>query len=178
MSAITTHILDTSRGRPADGVHVTLEVEDGSAWTPLGTGLTDVDGRLRTLLDDGVRPRAAIHRLRLVTLDLAERLLGAHLLVARGPRHAPGGLHQGHAVGSGDGGEERAIAHDGLQHLDRSPELVLREGLGGRKLGARSVHGARFIANGARHARAFVQPPREMPSRGGAAILSVSPGRR
>ena len=74
MSAITTHILDTSRGRPADGVRVTLEVEDGSGWATLGTGLTDSDGRLRSLLADGVRPRAAIHRLSFEVADYFARL--------------------------------------------------------------------------------------------------------
>jgi 5-hydroxyisourate hydrolase len=63
MSAITTHILDTSRGRPAPGVEVTLEIEDGSGWRRLGQGKTDDDGRLRTLLPDGQRPAPAIHRL-------------------------------------------------------------------------------------------------------------------
>ncbi len=63
MSAITTHILDTSRGRPAHGVHVTLEIEEGGAWRAIGQGRTDEDGRLRTLLPDGVRPTAGIHRL-------------------------------------------------------------------------------------------------------------------
>ena len=64
MSAITTHILDTSRGKPAAGVHVTLEVEEGDGYVILGTGVTDADGRLRTLLPEGRRPRAAVHRLR------------------------------------------------------------------------------------------------------------------
>ncbi len=63
MSAITTHVLDTSRGRPAAGVHVTLEVQNGSTWVRLGTGETDTDGRQRTLLPDGHRPSVAVHRL-------------------------------------------------------------------------------------------------------------------
>jgi 5-hydroxyisourate hydrolase len=46
MSAITTHVLDTSRGRPAAGVPVRLEQADAV----LGSGVTDADGRLRTLL--------------------------------------------------------------------------------------------------------------------------------
>ena len=51
MSAITTHVLDTSRGRPAEGVPVTLEVQtaDGG-WAPVGKGATDADGRLKDLL--------------------------------------------------------------------------------------------------------------------------------
>ena len=51
MSAITTHVLDTSRGRPAAGVPVTLEARgEGGAWEELGRGFTDADGRLRDLL--------------------------------------------------------------------------------------------------------------------------------
>ena len=49
---ITTHVLDTSRGHPASGIHVTLEILDGTSWRRLGNGLTDEDGRLRTLLGD------------------------------------------------------------------------------------------------------------------------------
>jgi 5-hydroxyisourate hydrolase len=50
MSAITTHILDTSRGRPAAGVLVVLELLTGEGYRELGRGATDDDGRLRTLL--------------------------------------------------------------------------------------------------------------------------------
>ena len=47
---ITTHVLDTARGRPAAGVPVTLEFQllDGR-WAEIGRGETDSDGRLRTL---------------------------------------------------------------------------------------------------------------------------------
>ncbi len=50
MSGITTHVLDTARGRPAAGVPVTLETRSGGGWTTLGRGRTDADGRLRGLL--------------------------------------------------------------------------------------------------------------------------------
>ena len=49
MSGITTHVLDTARGRPAAGVPVVLELRDGDAWREVGRGTTDDDGRLRTL---------------------------------------------------------------------------------------------------------------------------------
>ena len=49
MSGITTHVLDTARGRPAAGVPVVLELRDGDAWREVGRGTTDEDGRLRTL---------------------------------------------------------------------------------------------------------------------------------
>jgi 5-hydroxyisourate hydrolase len=50
MGAITTHVLDTSRGRPAAGMLVTLErrTSDGS-WEPVGHAETDSDGRVREL---------------------------------------------------------------------------------------------------------------------------------
>jgi 5-hydroxyisourate hydrolase len=53
MSAITTHVLDTSRGRPAAGVAIRLERREGAGYTEVGSGSTDADGRLRTLLAPG-----------------------------------------------------------------------------------------------------------------------------
>jgi 5-hydroxyisourate hydrolase len=54
MSAITTHILDTSLGRPARGVPVILEFQDSTSdWQVIGTGMTDGDGRLCDLLSPG-----------------------------------------------------------------------------------------------------------------------------
>lgn len=53
MSAgITTHVLDTSRGRPASGVSVRLELKVGEDWQEVGRGETDADGRARQLLAD------------------------------------------------------------------------------------------------------------------------------
>jgi 5-hydroxyisourate hydrolase len=49
MSGITTHVLDTSRGRPADRVGVVLARKDGDAWTEVGRGTTDSDGRCKDL---------------------------------------------------------------------------------------------------------------------------------
>jgi 5-hydroxyisourate hydrolase len=64
MSAITTHVLDTSRGCPAAGVEVELEQLDArDSWTPIARGVTDADGRLRTLVPAGVRPVPGTYRL-------------------------------------------------------------------------------------------------------------------
>ena len=62
MSAITTHVLDTSLGRPAAGVAVRLDRKgSGGEWKPLGEGHTDADGRLRDLLpSDFVADRLAM----------------------------------------------------------------------------------------------------------------------
>ncbi len=64
---ITTHVLDTSAGRPATGVLVVLEMRRGDAWEPVGQGRTDDDGRLRDLLPDGRGAEPATYRLRFDT---------------------------------------------------------------------------------------------------------------
>ena len=50
MSAITTHVLDISRGRPASGVAISLERETGDGWQQIGKGATDADGRAIDLM--------------------------------------------------------------------------------------------------------------------------------
>ena len=47
---ITTHVLDTSRGRPADGVPVVLDKESKGGWTRVGAATTDANGRAGDLL--------------------------------------------------------------------------------------------------------------------------------
>jgi 5-hydroxyisourate hydrolase len=48
MSTISTHILDTSLGRPADGVHVVLELQNtDESWAHLAEAWTDEDGRVK-----------------------------------------------------------------------------------------------------------------------------------
>jgi 5-hydroxyisourate hydrolase len=48
MSAITTHVLDTARGKPASGVPVVLSVRaDNGEWREITRGSTDRDGRSR-----------------------------------------------------------------------------------------------------------------------------------
>ena len=49
MASLSTHVLDTSGGRPATGIAVTLEGADG---TVLAEGVTDADGRVADLADD------------------------------------------------------------------------------------------------------------------------------
>jgi 5-hydroxyisourate hydrolase len=46
---ITTHVLDTARGRPAEGMPVALERAAGDGWALVGRGATDGDGRLGDL---------------------------------------------------------------------------------------------------------------------------------
>ncbi|CAN5555831.1 hydroxyisourate hydrolase [soil metagenome] len=46
MGTLSTHVLDTSRGLPAEGVSITLHTLAGDT---LGTGSTDADGRVGTI---------------------------------------------------------------------------------------------------------------------------------
>ncbi|MGW8377079.1 hydroxyisourate hydrolase [Streptomyces sp. ODS28] len=50
-ASVSTHILDTSVGRPAEGVGVRLSVRSGSGadWAAHGTSKTDADGRCKDL---------------------------------------------------------------------------------------------------------------------------------
>jgi 5-hydroxyisourate hydrolase len=63
MSGITTHILDTSKGRPAAGVLVVLEHRVGEGHREIGRGTTDADGWLRTLVPTGMPLVAGTYRL-------------------------------------------------------------------------------------------------------------------
>lgn len=54
MSPITTHVLDTSQGKPADGVAIVLEQQDDAGhWQRIGEGTTNEDGRLTDLISPG-----------------------------------------------------------------------------------------------------------------------------
>ena len=48
-SAITTHVLDTAGGHPAQGVPVRLEARAQDGWRDLASGRTDDDGRCTDL---------------------------------------------------------------------------------------------------------------------------------
>jgi 5-hydroxyisourate hydrolase len=64
MSAITTHVLDTAKGRPAGGINVTLEFHSAEhGWKLAGKGHTDADGRVRDLLPADKRLEKGTYRL-------------------------------------------------------------------------------------------------------------------
>ncbi len=52
-SSLTTHVLDTARGVPAEGVIITLAEERGAVWIERGVFTTNADGRVGALLPDG-----------------------------------------------------------------------------------------------------------------------------
>ncbi len=50
---ITTHVLDTALGKPGKHIAIELERADHGVWHLIGAGITDDDGRLRTLTPAG-----------------------------------------------------------------------------------------------------------------------------
>jgi 5-hydroxyisourate hydrolase len=62
MSAITTHVLDVSRGKPARGIVVILERVGSPQSTLLGRATTDADGRVRAF-SPTPSLQAGVHRL-------------------------------------------------------------------------------------------------------------------
>lgn len=59
MNRITTHILDTSNGKPAADIDVQLLVQRETIWETLGKGQTDTDGRTGFLPADTDGPLQA-----------------------------------------------------------------------------------------------------------------------
>jgi 5-hydroxyisourate hydrolase len=69
MSRISTHVLDTAKGKPAAGVPVRLARQDSSGkWSSLSSAQTDQDGRCGELLPDGAALVEGVYRL---TFDTA-----------------------------------------------------------------------------------------------------------
>ncbi len=69
MSRISTHVLDTARGKAAAGVPVRLERQDSSGkWVRVGSAQTDQDGRCGQLAPDGAALVEGVYRL---TFDTA-----------------------------------------------------------------------------------------------------------
>jgi 5-hydroxyisourate hydrolase len=65
---ISTHVLDTSMGRPAAGVAVRLLRQEGSGWVDVSRAETDADGRVAALLPPGAAGAPGTFRL---TFDAA-----------------------------------------------------------------------------------------------------------
>jgi 5-hydroxyisourate hydrolase len=60
---ISTHVLDTSIGRPAPGVDVRLQRQEGDGWADVGSGTTTEDGRVTTLAPANAHLGAGLYRL-------------------------------------------------------------------------------------------------------------------
>lgn len=64
MSQLTTHVLDTSKGKPAKGIHVILQQYSANKWRPVARGITNDDGRVADLLSKNKPLKLGTYKLR------------------------------------------------------------------------------------------------------------------
>jgi 5-hydroxyisourate hydrolase len=74
MSQITTHILDTTLGKPAQGVSISLHHQIGHDWAKLAVGKTNADGRIPDLLKHDVILSPGIYKMRFEVEHYFERM--------------------------------------------------------------------------------------------------------
>ena len=74
MSAITTHILDTTRGRPAQDVTIVLYIGENDEWTEITRGVTNKDGRIPHLLPSNQPVQKGIYKMRFETKDYFDKM--------------------------------------------------------------------------------------------------------
>ena len=74
MSQVTTHILDTTLGKPAKGVTIILYKEENDRWKEIARGVTNQDGRIADLLSTDVILSQGIYKLKFETKPYFERL--------------------------------------------------------------------------------------------------------
>ena len=74
MSQITTHILDTTRGRPADNVTIVLFQQQADNWRQVSLGTTNDDGRLPDLVQTNAVLDPGIYKLKFETKAYFDKL--------------------------------------------------------------------------------------------------------
>ena len=67
MSQLTTHILDTTKGKPAQGVRISLHQQHEEDWKEIGLGTTDNDGRVMDMLKKDALLSLGIYKMRFET---------------------------------------------------------------------------------------------------------------
>ena len=61
--SISTHVLDTSGGHPAAGLHITLFRQEDDRWIEVAAGVTDDDGRIGALVPRGETMEPGVWRI-------------------------------------------------------------------------------------------------------------------
>ena len=70
---ITSHILDTTKGKPAEGVTIILFRGGNDEWSEIARGITNVDGRIKDLLSNDTNLQSGIYKMRFETKDYFDR---------------------------------------------------------------------------------------------------------
>jgi len=74
MSKITSHVLDASRGKPAQGITIVLERNTGDKWVELARAETNADGRVPDLWKEGMKLEEAVYKLTFETQKYFQNL--------------------------------------------------------------------------------------------------------
>ena len=75
MSQITTHVLDTARGVPAEGIQISLQQSDSNdGWETMTSGITNPDGRIANFLSSDIILPAGVYRMFFETKVYFDRL--------------------------------------------------------------------------------------------------------
>lgn len=62
-SHVTTHVLDTSSGVPAEGITVKLQEASGDQWFTIAQGVTNIDGRVADLLPTSKKLNPGVYKM-------------------------------------------------------------------------------------------------------------------
>jgi 5-hydroxyisourate hydrolase len=73
MSKITTHILDTTKGKPAEDVTIILYGGANDEWTELARRITNTDGRIADMLNKDDLLHYGIYKMRFETKDYFDK---------------------------------------------------------------------------------------------------------
>ena len=69
MSQITTHILDTTKGKPAANVTIALLQQAGDNWQEIARGVTNKDGRITDLLPLSTQLELGVYKMKFYTQE-------------------------------------------------------------------------------------------------------------
>lgn len=75
MSQLTTHILDTTKGKPAQGVTIILYQRQNNLWVELAVGVTNADGRIPNLLAEDTLLAFGTYKIKFETKEYFDRQL-------------------------------------------------------------------------------------------------------
>ncbi|MCY7310499.1 MAG: hydroxyisourate hydrolase [Bacteroidota bacterium] len=78
MSQLTTHVLDTSKGKPAEGITIFLFLQQPEdpvtvGWRQIAIGTTDTDGRIAGFLAEETILEPGVYRLKFETKEYFEK---------------------------------------------------------------------------------------------------------
>lgn len=73
MSQLTTHILDTTKGKPAEGIGIVLYQQKGDELIEMTKGITNKDGRIPDLLPKGKIIEPGNYKMRFETKDYFDK---------------------------------------------------------------------------------------------------------